>query len=216
MHPNLRTAGTLPSLDMPHHMRTHELCPYREGVTLKSPKSGTEVDVGLAQPYILPDVQIPPKTRVTLRLPTDDSLTAEAVSPATPREQGGYYWGFSVRRCGSLTSVFTETPFDGGYDLSFGTSERGMPLRRITSTASTMRRFRHAVIVFGGVAGLESAGRNDPELEAKGVKGINVAELFDYWVNLVPGQGSRTIRTEEAVWCGLMGLREIIDERRQD
>jgi predicted SPOUT superfamily RNA methylase MTH1 len=34
MHPNLRTAGTLPSLDMPHHCRADEWCDYREGVVV--------------------------------------------------------------------------------------------------------------------------------------------------------------------------------------
>lgn len=34
MHPNLRTAGTLPSLDMPHHPRADEWCDYREGVVV--------------------------------------------------------------------------------------------------------------------------------------------------------------------------------------
>src|SRR5436305_6986544 len=36
IHPNLRTAGTLPSLDMPHHMRADDWCQYREGVTVES------------------------------------------------------------------------------------------------------------------------------------------------------------------------------------
>lgn len=34
MHPNLRTAGALPSLDMPHHPRSDEWCDYREGVVV--------------------------------------------------------------------------------------------------------------------------------------------------------------------------------------
>src|ERR1700736_5521249 len=33
LHPNLRTAGTLPSLDLPHHLRADEWCSHREGVT---------------------------------------------------------------------------------------------------------------------------------------------------------------------------------------
>jgi predicted SPOUT superfamily RNA methylase MTH1 len=35
--------------------------------------------------------------------------------------------------------------------------------------------------------------------------------LFDAWVNLVPGQGSRTIRTEEAVEFGLCALKPWVD-----
>jgi len=68
--------------------------------------------------------------------------------------------------------------------------------------------FKHLLIVFGGVAGLEVAVRADEELMGMGV--TEPEGLFDYWVDLCPGQGSRTIRTEEAVWIGLMGLRGVV------
>ena len=77
-------------------------------------------------------------------------------------------------------------------------------------------KYQHLLLLFGGVAGLETAARNDSELQEKGITGANVGELFDFWVNLVPEQGSRTIRTEEAVWCGLMGLKSIVDDRKAE
>jgi methyltransferase len=199
---------------MPHHLRAHEVCAYREGVATKSSQRGTEVDVGLSDPCFATGVQIPPHTRVTLKIKDDGSMEAEAVAPTAPREEGGYYWGYTVRRCSSLSSVFTECPFDGGYDVSFGTSERGIPVSDVQT--SSIPRYNHFLIAFGGVAGLEMAARNDPELVKRGVNGGTVRELFDYWVNLVPGQGSRTIRTEEAVWCGLIGLRGVVEERRAE
>ncbi|EXJ89408.1 hypothetical protein A1O3_02475 [Capronia epimyces CBS 606.96] len=218
MHPNLRTAGTLPSLDMPHHLRTNEWCEYREGVALDpSPgRNGTLVDVGLSEPREIPDANIPRGTRITVELQNPTSKIATAVSPSTPREVKGFYWGYVVRQCSSLSDVFTECPFDGGYDISLGTSERGVPLPEVLarpdySTPDALS-FQHVLIVFGGVAGLEHAARNDPELQNMGFTGPNVKELFDCWVNVLPGQGSRTIRTEEAVWLGLMGLRGFIEK----
>lgn len=207
MHPNLRTAGTLPSLDMPHHLRTNEWCEYREGVTDGEPtRLGTKVDVGLVQQYTIPGVQIPPKTRVTLHL-NEQGTEAEAVPPTKPKEEAGYYWGYGIRRCSSLSTVFTECPYDGGYDASFGTSERGVPISKVL--ANKLPKPVHMLVVFGGVAGLEVAAKADPELESKGIGSGNVRDLFDYWINVLPGQGSRTIRTEEAVWLGLMGLRDL-------
>jgi methyltransferase len=220
MHPNLRTAGTLPSLDLPHHLRATEYCPFREGVTTKSTSEGTEVDIGLAKTCKLPGVSIPADTRVTVKLSSPDGTEGTAVSPTAPREEGGYYWGYTLRTAPSLSAVFTECAFDGGYDLSFGTSERGESLRSVLYPSksdsdhveSRIPKYKHLIIVFGGVAGLETAAKNDPELASRGISGANVGDLFDYWLNLVEGQGSRTIRTEEAVWLGLMGLRGVVQD----
>ncbi|ETI28217.1 hypothetical protein G647_00666 [Cladophialophora carrionii CBS 160.54] len=215
MHQNLRTAGTLPSLDMPHHLRANEWCEYREGITTAAlaDGSGTLVDVGLPGYLKLSGADIPPNTRVTVHLKDDDSKEAEAVSPDTPRQDRGYYWGFNVRQCSSLTDVFTECPFDGGYDISFGTSERGRPLTDVLAEPSLAdpSSLQHPLIVFGGVAGLETAAKNDANCRQMGLLGEKVKDLFDVWVNLLPGQGSRTIRTEEAVWLGLMGLRPFLE-----
>lgn len=40
LHPNLRLAGLLPGLDMPHHPHKDEWLPYREGFTTKGRPSG--------------------------------------------------------------------------------------------------------------------------------------------------------------------------------
>ncbi|OAX83741.1 hypothetical protein ACJ72_01898 [Emergomyces africanus] len=245
MHKNLRTAGTLPSLDMPHHIRANEWCDYREGVTVSGSEeqgiaevagehsnaqyekkkgkknmdkkvqeastSSTLVNTGLPERVRVPYIPVPENTRVTVKfgLSKDPSKGAEVVSPSTPREERGYYWGYSVRRCPSLSTVFTECPFEGGYDVSFGTSERGAPLSEVI--AGEIPKFEHLIVVFGGVAGLEAAVKADSELQEKGLKPSEAENIFDYWVNVLPGQGSRTIRTEEAVWLGLMGLRGVVE-----
>ncbi|KAL8647994.1 MAG: hypothetical protein Q9226_006199 [Calogaya cf. arnoldii] len=237
LHQDLRFAGSLPSLDMPHHLKSHEWCRYREGVTIKKPtevegskkpkkrkreesqsKEASLVDVGLPQ-KISVSVAIPPDTRVTIKLPEDADVSnpgdgpaaGSVVAPSTPREEAGYYWGYSVRAASSLSAVITECTYSGGYDLTVGTSERGSPiadLGRQTPDGGQVPQFNHMLVVFGGVAGLEVAVEADSELRKMGVK--EPKELFDYWANLCPGQGSRTIRTDEAVWLGLMGFREVV------
>ncbi len=231
LHPNLRTAGTLPSLDLPHHLRAEEWCPYREGITLPSEASGpgtTLVEAGLRIPVTV-DADIPPSTRVTLKFEPGaeeaanntkaKEIKAQAVNPDEPREEDGYYWGYNVRKASNLSAIFEECTYDGGYDITIGTSERGIPLESLYGTSnadqdgqesdvSLIRHFNHILIVFGGVSGLEVAVKNDPELQKLGVK--EAKDVFDKWVNVCPGQGSRTIRTEEAIWIGLMGLRRLV------
>lgn len=238
----------MPSLDMPHHLRASEWCRYREGVSVanepgseapvkkkggasaSSGKNGqvsTLIDCGLPVRARV-NASIPPNSRVTVKFASDTEpwmdgyspLEAEAVSPDTPREEAGYYWGYSTRVASSLSGVFTECPYDGGYDVSVGTSERGVDVSSLLSASGkgehgdvppVPKDWKHFIIVFGGVAGLEVALKADEELTSKGV--TEAKDVFDYWVNLVPQQGSRTIRTEEAVWLGLMGLRGIVQDR---
>ncbi|KAI9749747.1 MAG: hypothetical protein M1815_002290 [Lichina confinis] len=362
LHPNLQTAGALPSLDMPHHIRADEWCEFREGVTVEHDSGGsnardgvvedharrkiaktahtkkrvdsqgentprrTFVDAGLRTKVVIED-EIPPKTRVTVRFPNATTTTsaaepslrkrkmpdsgdipAEAVGPDTPREEKGYYWGYNVRRASCISDVFTECPYDGGYDLSFGTSERGVPVESLlrqrgphpeddddnddasddhnSADPSTPEDrppyFKHLLVAFGGPHGLEVAIRNDavltvhqdrtlpitpssptprrselssqthpyrcsrapspvvdsthartaepgrkrsstrvqkphtpPAIAASGAALETLGTLpspFDHWVNVCPGQGSRTIRTVEAIWITLARLREFVQQ----
>jgi predicted SPOUT superfamily RNA methylase MTH1 len=153
---------------------------------------------------------IPPKTRVTLKMPNDNSGTPEPVHPATPRTEAGYFWGFSVRKAGSLSAVLTESPHEDGYDMSIGTSERGVPLSKAFPSYD-QADFKHLLVVFGGPRGLEYAAMNDPQLGEMGVAGARTRELFDHWVNVLPNQGTRGIRTDEALLVALTGLRRLWD-----
>jgi hypothetical protein len=49
----------------------------------------------------------------------------KVVSPSEPREMLGLYWGYTVRLAKNLGEVFTCCPYEDGYDLTIGTSERG-------------------------------------------------------------------------------------------
>ena len=71
-----------------------------------------------------------------------------------------------------------------------------------------MPSFQHLLLVFGGVEGLEPAIAADEELAAAGA---DTSSIFDVYLNLCPGQGSRTIRTEEALLIGMAALQPLID-----
>lgn len=57
--------------------------------------------------------------------------------------------------------------------------------------------------MFGGVAGIEECIDADESIQLSGAKS---STLFDKWINICPYQGSRTIRTEEAVSIALAKL----------
>ena len=188
-------------------MRMDDISTYREGVTLNRPSKegkGSFVNAGMRK-EVLCDKQLTPGIRVTLRMDPHDARTVQErkymsgtiVSPSTPREESGIYWGYTVRRAPSFKQVFTDSTFKGGYDLTVGTSERGELLDDVEFPS-----FKHLLIVFGGVKGLEFSLETD-----EGITETDVELLFDHYVNTCPHQGSRTIRTEEAILVTLSGLR---------
>jgi predicted SPOUT superfamily RNA methylase MTH1 len=133
--------------------------------------------------------------------------------------------------------VFTETPYahEGGYDLTIGTSERGENVDDVvdgiggefksvvTASASSihpkpdqsftpggrMIDGRHMLLVLGGLSGLELSIATDETLEPR-LTAADAPLLFDYWLNTLPFQGSRTVRTEEALLVSLGALRRLL------
>lgn len=125
-----------------------------------------------------------------------------AVSPSAPRESAGLYWGYTTRLAAGLSEVFTQCPYEGGYDLALGTSDRGELAQEGTFT---LKPFKHLIIVFGGLGGIESCVEGDEKLPS-----TRAEELFDAYINTCAHQGSGTIRTEEAILVSLSALHSHI------
>lgn len=211
IHKDLKYAGVLNPTDMPHHLRATEKSQYREGVVIDRPphKNGSLANVGLAKDVIL-DKVINPGVRVTVKLDPETSLEVnnhkifgKVVSPSAPRTEQGLYWGYQLRLADSLSGVLTKSPYKGGYDLTLGTSERGTSVDEFEFDGEN--KFKHLLIVLGGVKGLEQALEVDDKLD-----GADPEPLFDHYLNTCPSQGSRTIRTEEALLVTLSALRPKI------
>ncbi|XP_043914057.1 putative methyltransferase C9orf114 homolog [Protopterus annectens] len=208
-HQDLQFAGVLNPLDSPHHMRIDEESEYREGVVLNRPirsGKGSFVNCGMRKEVQI-DKQLQEGLRVTVRLdqnqnPDTKVCRGTAVAPHIPRTESGLYWGYSVRLASCLSAVFTECPYKEGYNLTIGTSERGTNIDTVT-----LPSFSHALIVFGGLHGLEASVECDQNLHI-----TNPGILFDLYLNTCPSQGSRTIRTEEAILISMSALRPKIRE----
>lgn len=211
MHPDLQFSGLLAPIDAPHHVRVEERSSYREGVVLeKKGNTGSLVNCGIRSRPVEIDRVLTPGVRCTVQLDpkaygSTSRIQGTAVSPAAPRETSGIYWGYTTRLAESLSAVFDDCPFDEGYDLKIGTSERGDVT--VDDKAFALPKFQHSLIVFGGVAGIEECVDADEKLR---IPGSQSRKLFDMWVNTCPFQGSRTIRTEEAVIISLARLSPLV------
>jgi len=197
---------------------------YREGVvSLKPTKEGKNISyvyVGLDRDCRV-EKKIPEGVRVTVKF--DDSspeyvlkpkgkLRGTVVSPHLPRTEAGLYWGYSVRIAKNLSSVFSEVPFKDAtkYDVTIGTSEKGTPVHTLKLAKDKGQKIKHLLVVFGGVEGLEYALENDETLMED-----DVSVLFDHYVNTCPNQGSRTIRSEEAILISMTAITPIIQRSMQ-
>lgn len=240
--PMLRLAGLLNPLALPHHVSREEYSRWREGVTVSPRGGGTGrptrfVDVGLDRLAEV-DKTLPSGERVTVDLESSGPeyenapgkyLYGSIVDYSAPKITDDLYWGYRVRSVPSLSIIFkTRSLVCNGFDLVLGTSERGAVLSSATTSDDpeaihVFPKYRHALIVFGGVQGLEYAARNDKGLSEVGIQQVEekndeenekegetkhdqIADLFDYWINTCPDQGSRTIRTEEAMLISLSAL----------
>lgn len=245
MHRDLRLAGLIAPLDCPHHLRFEDESKYREGIVqevtaasasaVSTAKGGAStktvyVYVGFHDPMscrVPAHVDVPVGARVTVQMPGPGVPYPRIVSPRTPVEQLGTFWGYQVRLArGGVSEVLNDCPWmtggaNTGYDLVIGTSERGTSLSALLEqTASAadptgslpsnpgIPPFDHALIMLGGLSGLEVAVERDTKinLDADGA-----SKLFDLWINVVEGQGSRTIRTEEALMITLARLKTALE-----
>ncbi|EEE60611.1 hypothetical protein OsJ_14024 [Oryza sativa Japonica Group] len=155
---------------------------------------------------VLVEQMLEPGKRVTIAMGTNRDITTackrKIVSPSSPRDEMELYWGYKVRYASNLGGVFSDSPYKEGYDYIIGTSEHG---KIISSSELILPSFRHLLIAFGGLAGLEECIEEDRNLKGKGVD-----DVFNTYLNTCPSQGSRTIRTEEALLISLQYFQDPI------
>ena len=233
VHPDLALAGLLPTLDTPHHMRREDVSLYREGVVVENKLSATGcyVNVGLSsEAYIARPIK--PGVRLTVELDDPEcgtesktfgnsthakaaanrsTPTGEAVAPTVPRAKHGLYWGYQTRLAKTFSEIFTDCPYKGGYDLLIGHSTRGKNIDTVNGELYSQQAVsgrKHILVVFGGNVGIENCVDSD---ETLATPGRDAGSLFDYWVNLCPTRGSKSVRTEELIFAGLGSLRPVIE-----
>ncbi|XP_044018093.1 putative methyltransferase C9orf114 homolog, partial [Aphidius gifuensis] len=203
-HDDLQYAGLINPLAAPHHLKQQDESLYREGVVTNKPiKSGhgSQVNVGLLNDVHI-DKTLQPGWRVTVKIPPEQNSTKRlkgtVVSPKLPRLESGIYWGYTVRLASNLSQIFSSCPYENGYDLSIGTSDKG---KSVKSVPEKSLKYTHGLIVFGGLNGIEAALENDPKLVVD-----DPSLVFDQYLNTRSNQGSKTIRTEEALLISLEAL----------
>ena len=218
MSEDLKLSGLMNPLESQHHLRKDEWSPYREGCVLDRPVSGdySWVNIGLNKDCKI-NQKLPPKTRVTVKLnesnfnPKLKYYTGSLVSMSEPFIKNGTYWGYVVRVCETYNDIFNNSIYKEGYDFIIGTSDKGENYRN--ADFSIKKDFKHCLIIFGGISGIEGMMIDDEHNKLNSSE--NIAKNFDLYLNTCMNQGLRTIRTEEAILITLAVIRPELDKIKE-
>ncbi len=193
--PTLKYIGLVPPLAIPSHQLRHEDYGFREGVVVASKRGRLLVDIGLdALVEVNGEGRI--GSRVTLKR---EGGSWVLVSP----DDVELYWGFRVLCFEDMVSLVEH--YRRNRYLVIATSRRGkvVKLEVLSSLVADARNkgFSGLLILFGSWnKGLhEIAKEHNTELEG----------LADLVLNTIPCQGTRTVRTEEAVLATLSLLNIV-------
>lgn len=97
-----------------------------------------------------------------------------------------------------IEDIFDESPFEQGYDLKVGVSDKGKPADYLDF--SPYEGFRHSLVFFGGLEGIQEIVEQDERTKLSYDEVIN---KFDLTMNSTPERGTRSVRTEENVLVSL-------------
>ena len=195
LEPSLQFAGILPPLRTPHHPvsgKTRDLKAgeYREGLVLSQAKEGLLVDIGVDQPALLREKQFADGDRLTLQV----VKVGERVEVQTvDRESVPFYWGFRVR---VEKRSFGQLAGDGRFDLVIATARIGDKFMDVAGQiGEKWSRSQHVLVAFGAPSrGLHEIAKEE---------GAKLEAMVDFVVNMIPEQGTATVRTEEALLASL-------------
>ncbi len=192
---SLRYAGMIPPLRTPHHPLESTKIDYREGFVLKSGRLGSTVDIGLREPVSFRG-SLTPNTRVTMML--DQRLGSWV---AVPKADVPYYWGYTTSLENKTLRQALEA-YDPLLDSVVATSRVGKLAHAVAPRIRELMSLgQRMALLFG------SPSEGVHEIIAK--DGARLEDIADLIINTVPGQGTATVRTEEAVLITLATLDSI-------
>jgi len=193
--PQLKYAGVLPPLRTSHHplkrrIKDLKVGEYREGVTVSSDKYGTRVDIGVEKTALIPNRQIVKNKRLTVKITRIDGQVEAAIAS---REEIPHYWGYNVAAERKMLGRLLK---EKAFELTIATSKYGVPFSDVAENIGRrLEKAENTLLIFGApTQGLYEIAR---------LEGLALDDMVDFVVNMIPMQGTETVRTEEAIMATL-------------
>ena len=191
----LQFVGILPPLRTPHHplnrkVQNLKAGEYREGLTVSRIKEGVLVDIGVESPALMREKQWALGKRLTLQVvKVGELVEVQAVN----KDDVPCYWGYTVT---VEPHSFGRLVENGKFDLTIATSKIGAKFMDVAGEIARKWKKADCVLV---AFGAPTRGLH----EIVGDEGADLNEVADFVVNMIPEQGTETVRTEEALLASL-------------
>jgi predicted SPOUT superfamily RNA methylase MTH1 len=195
LEPRLQFAGILPPLRTPHHplnkkARNLKAGEYREGVVVSKTKEDELVDIGVERSALMRERQFAVGKRLTLRI---TKLGEQIEVQTANKDEIPSYWGYAVS---AEKRSFSKLVKNGKFDLTIATSKFGTRFADVAEKIGKKWKKASSILVSFGAPtrGLFEIARDE---------GVNLNDIVDFVVNMLPEQGTETVRTEEAFLAAL-------------
>lgn len=195
LDPRLQYAGILPPLRTPHHPLNRraenlKVGEYREGVIVSKTKEGVLVDIGVERHALMRETHWESGKRLTLQVVTTGKRIEVQMAS---KDEIPSYWGYKVTIENHSFRRFLEKE---KFDLTIATSKLGDKFVDIAEKmAEKWTKSIRTLVAFGAPArGLHEIVSNE---------GADLNDFADFVVNMVPEQGTETVRTEEALFVSM-------------
>jgi predicted SPOUT superfamily RNA methylase MTH1 len=163
---------------------------YREGLVLSKAKEGLLLDIGVERPAILRETQFSIDDRLTVQI---INLGERTEVQTANREDIPVYWGYTVQ---TEKRPIVQMVNESEYDLTIATAKLGDKFEnKASSIQQKWNQSRNVLVAFGAPSrGLKEIAQQE---------GTRLWDVFDFVVNMIPDQGTATVRTEEALFASL-------------
>ncbi|MGY5881814.1 MAG: putative RNA uridine N3 methyltransferase [Candidatus Thorarchaeota archaeon] len=196
---SLQFAGTLPPLRISSHPLKSSLADLSKGsVRWGVQVRPNQIDLGFDRLIDYPEIVSERDPTLFRVVNTSPKIVLETIERSDVQE----YWGYEASRIGGLVDLLKQS--EGMTRIGF--SRNAPSFKNLEDDIiSTISNTQSVLAIFGGPE------RGIIELCAK--KQEDIKHHVDFWVNTIEGQGTETVRLEEALLVSLGLLNNSVGEK---
>jgi len=196
---SLQFAGTLPPLRTRSHPLQSSIRDLSEGdVRWGVQVRPNQLDLGFDKLIDYPDIVSERDPTLFRVVNTSPKIVLEQIQRSDVKE----YWGYNVKRIGGLVDFLKES--EGITRIGF--SRKAPSFKQLQDDLiSTITNTKSVLAIFGDPErGITELCANEKE---------DVKHHVDFWVNTIEGQGTETVRLEEALFVSLGLLNSSVGDK---